>query len=103
MTPKLDIEMADEIPGVKEGKTYFITTVEQFTSQVRNYKGLRITLKDTKGNEAVEALWLRSPVGAQSKLGSFMTKLGKDTDTWINRKIKVLKWKTGDREIEVIK
>lgn len=99
--PKLDVQTTDEIPAAEEGKVYDIVSADEFSSAVRSFKGLRVTLKDLKGNEAVEALWLRSPVGPKSKLGSFVVVLGKDTKNWIGKRIRIISWKQGSRQIEL--
>ena len=98
---KLDVQTTDEIPSAEEGKTYKITGAEEFSSQVRSFKGLRVTLKDAKDNEYVEALWLRSPVGPKSKLGAFIAILGKETKNWVGKSITFISWKQGNRLIEL--
>ena len=99
--PVLDVQTTDEIPSAQEGKIYEIIEAEEFRSEVRQYKGLRITLKDQKGEQAIEALWIRTPVGPKSKLGAFITILGKDTKKWIGRRIRFISWKIGNRQIEL--
>lgn len=93
-------QLTDEIPGFEAGKTYTVASTEEFSSQVRNFAGLRVVAKDSKGNEVVEALWLRTPVGPKSKLGCFMKLLGKDPLKWVDKKIRVVKWGQGNRVIE---
>lgn len=98
---KLDVQTVEELPTPQEGRTYEITGAEEFQSQVRGYKGLRLTMKDSAGMEVVESLWLRSPVGAKSKLGSFITVLGKDTDNWKGKAITFIAWKASNRIIQL--
>ena len=98
---KLDVQTTDEIPSAEEGKTYKITDAEEFASAVRGFRGLRVTLKDSEDNEYVEALWLRSPVGPKSKLGAFISILGKETKKWIGKNITFISWKEGNRVIEL--
>lgn len=99
--PKLNVQTTDEVPSAEEGKVYEITGADEFSSAVRGFKGLRVQLKDKKGNEAVEALWLRSPVGPKSKLGAFITVLGKNTSEWIGKMVRFVTWKPGNRQIEL--
>ena len=99
--PVLNVQTTDEIPAAEEGKVYTIKTADEFSSAVRSFKGLRVSLEDTKGDIAVEALWLRSPVGIKSKLGAFIHILGKDTKNWIGKRIRFVTWKPGNRKIEL--
>lgn len=99
--PKLNVQTTDELPTPEVGKTYHIKEVEQFTSAVRGFKGLRVTMHGRDGKEYVESLWLRDVVGTRSKLGSFISVLGKDTDSWVDKSITFLSWRQGDRNIEL--
>lgn len=98
---KLDVQTVEEMPEAEEGQTYEITGSEEFVSQVRGYKGLRVSMKDKDGNEVVESLWMRSPVGSRSKLGSFITVLGKDTKLWEGKRITFIAWKASNRVIQL--
>ena len=98
---KLKTDTVDELPEAAEGQTYEITEVEEFTSQIRGYKGLRVSMKDKEGEEVVEALWLRDVAGSRSKLGSFIVVLGKDTDAWIGKSITFISWKPSNRVIQL--
>jgi len=101
--PKIDVEIAEQLPEPEEGHTYQIKETELFTSQVRGYKGLRVAMTDVyDSTEVVAALWTRDIAGEKSKLGAFIVALGSDTDTWPGKKINILRWKTGDRQIEVV-
>jgi hypothetical protein len=98
---KLDVQTTDEIPTPQQGKTYEITEVSEFKSQVRSFAGLRVAMKDSAGNEVVEAIWTRSPVGPKSKLGSFILVLGKDTAAWVGKRITFIVWATSNRVIQL--
>lgn len=100
--PKINVEIAETLPEPKEGMIYTIAEAEPFTSQVRGYKGLRVAMTGQDGSTVVAALWTRDVAGEKSKLGSFITALGNDTDTWIGKKIKFTTWRQGDRKIEVV-
>ena len=99
---KINTQLADEVPKPIEGQTYTIRKVEAVTTQVRQFAGIRVELKGRGDEEVVEVLWMREVAGANSKLGSFMTALGKDTDKWIGQKIKFVKWGERNRQIEVV-
>lgn len=100
---KIKTEIAEQLPEPVEGHIYKITETELFTSQVRSYKGLRVSMKDeADGNEVVTALWTREVAGTKSKLGSFLAALGDETDSWTGKKIRVVTWRPSDRKIEVL-
>ena len=98
---KLDVQTTDEIPEAEEGKVYEITDTEEFASQVRGFRGLRVGLLGPEGENAVESLWLRSPVGPKSKLGSFIAILGKDTKDWVGKRVRIITWKEGNRVVQL--
>jgi hypothetical protein len=100
--PKIDVEIAESLPEPLEGHTYTIGECELFTSQVRSYKGLRVDMTAEDGTKVVAALWTREIAGTKSKLGAFVAALGDDTDKWIGKKVKIVKWRSGDREIQVV-
>jgi hypothetical protein len=99
---KIGTQLAEELPKPQEGQTYTITKAEALTTQVRQFGGIRIELKARGGETLVEVLWMREVAGANSKLGSFITALGKDTDNWIGKKVKFVKWGERNRQIEVV-
>jgi len=48
-------------------------------------------------------LWLTDTASSTSKLGSFITAFDSiNTDTWLEKVIKIIKWQDKDREIEVL-
>jgi len=101
--PKINVEIAEQLPEPLEGHIYQIHDPELFTSAVRSYKGLRVPLTDqTDQMEVIAVLWTRDIAGEKSKLGAFISVLGNDTDTWNGKKIKILKWRPGERQIEVV-
>lgn len=100
--PKLDVEIAEQLPEPEEGKIYTIESAEAFTSQVRSYKGIRVSMVDENNKHFVVPIWTRDIVGSKSKLGAFITALGQDTDTWTGTKIRFAAWRQGNRKIEVV-
>jgi len=99
---KIGTQLADEVPKPQEGGTYTIKKAEALTTQVRQFGGIRVELKSKGDETVVEILWMREVAGANSKLGSFITALGKDTDNWIGKKIRFVKWGERNRQIEVV-
>lgn len=101
--PKIKTEIAESLPEPIEGHIYQIIEAELFTSQVKSYKGIRVGMKDVAdGSEVVSALWMRDIAGEKSKLGSFISTLGDNTDSWTGKKIKFVTWRPNDRKIEVL-
>ena len=101
--PKLKVEIAEAMPEPIEGHIYLMTETELFTSPVRGYKGLRVSMKDVAdGAEVVTVLWMREIAGEKSKLGSFISVLGDESDAWVGKKVKFVTWRPNDRKIEVL-
>jgi hypothetical protein len=84
------------------GQTYTIKAAEIVRTDVQGYHGVRVVLEDKKNNSHVLMLWIRQFVGEKSKLGAFQKALGNNTDNWIGKKIKIVKWIPRQREIEVL-
>ena len=101
--PKIDIQLVGEQEAPEVGTIYTITDVDEFKSAVQSFKGYRVTMKDAKGNEVVEALWKQDVAGPNSKIGAYVGLLGDNTDTWVGKKIKYTSWMKGNRNIEVVK
>ena len=101
--PEIKVEIVEQLPEPLEGHTYQIHDPEIFTSAVKGYKGLRVPMTDQADqSEVVAALWTRDIAGEKSKLGSFIVVLGTELDNWNGKKIKILKWRPGERQIEVV-
>jgi len=96
--PKLGVKLSESF-SPRLGEAYEIISVEEVTTQVRNLKGLRVTLRDSKGKENAEMLWLRDVVGRNSKLGAFIALLGDNTDRWVGKKIIFVSWMPRQREL----
>jgi hypothetical protein len=100
--PEIDVQLAEELPRFQTGQTLTIKAAEIVKTQQRGFEGVRVVAVDDAGNEYAEMLWKRSSVGASSKLGCFIAVLGKNTDNWIGKKIKIVRWVEKDREIQVV-
>jgi len=100
--PKIKVEIAEQLPEPIEGTIYTIRSADIITTQVKSYKGIRVTMTDQNNKEATTMLWLREVAGEQSKLGSFIKALGDDTDAWVSKKIRFATWRPSTRRIEVI-
>jgi len=114
--PKIGAKLP-EYSEPEEGRTYLIEKVEVVSTEVRGFKGARVTLRDIKNKDDIRVtmLWARDVAGRNSKLGAFLYAFSEffkgtdkendydDTDNWIGHQIKVIKWKERNREIVVVK
>jgi len=102
ITKETGVKIAEQLPGFEEGDVITIKEVEILTTAVQGFKGIRVSGTDAAGIEKAEMLWIRPVVGSKSKLGSFIAELGDDTDNWVGKKIKIKRWRSRWREIEVL-
>jgi len=100
--PEIDVELAEQLPRFMAGLVLTIKSAEIVKTQQRGFEGVRVTAVDDAGNEYAEMLWKRSSVGAKSKLGCFIAVLGKNTDAWIGKRIRIIRWSEKDREIQLV-
>ena len=77
-----------------------IIATEEVKTQVQGYTGIRCRVKTLEGEEYGEMLWERPEVGVKSKIGAFMSVFGTETDLWLHKWVRILKWEQKDREIE---
>lgn len=100
--PEVGTKVREGGDDVEIGKEYEITNVEDVTTEVSFYKGLRVQLLTKKAEEGSIMLWSRPITSPKSKLGAFITLLGSDTDKWLHKKIKIVDWRQGARIIELV-
>jgi hypothetical protein len=70
--------------------------------ETRFGRAVRVTVVGNDGQLYGEMLWVRDIVGETSKLGAFITALGKKPKEWIGKKIKFISWEPANRKIAVI-
>ena len=100
--PKIDTEVREGADDVELGVSYEITNVEEITTDVQQFSGIRVVMTSPEGDEATVVLWKRKVTGANSKLGVFITALGNNTDAWLHKWIVFRNWLPRDRKIEVL-
>jgi hypothetical protein len=100
---KIGVKLSSQVEGLKEGEIYTVLGAEQIRTDVQGFNGVRVTCRSADGGEVAEMLWIRPIVGERTKLGAFVKVLGPDTDGWIGKKIKVLKWERRNRQIEKVR
>lgn len=101
--PEVGTKVREGGDDVEVGTTYVITNVEDVTTEVKAYRGIRVVLEDTHKNEGTVMLWERPITSPRSKLGAFITLLGSNTDKWVAKKILFKDWREGARLIELVK
>jgi len=102
---KLDTKI---VATIQEGKEYVIESVEkvEVKSGNKTYDALEVIMNPLDKNDDKSysvTLWLTDTASSTSKLGSFISAFdSNDTDTWLAKVIKIVKWQNKDREIEVL-
>jgi len=100
--PVIDTEVREGADDVELGVSYEIKNVEQITTDVQQFKGIRVLMMSPQGDEATVVLWQRKVTGKTSKLGVFIEILGNNTDKWLGKWIVFRAWLPRQREIEVL-
>ncbi len=99
---EIKVEIAETLPEPIPKQRYTIEKAEIIQTSVRGYKGVRVTLKDEKGNHYATMLWLRDRVGTSSKLGAFITALGTKVSQWKGKQIEILEWTERRRAVKLV-
>jgi len=100
--PKIQTEFRAEKPFY-EGLVGEIKTAEVLKTAVSGYDGVRVTVEEAgTGEKYAEMLWIRGFVGLKSKLGAFISELGDNTDSWVGKTIRIVRWKEKDRQIQIV-
>ena len=98
--PELGIELREGADNVKLNVPYEITNVEDVTTDVSSYEGIRVELLTAKAEVGSLMLWKRPVTGMGSKLGVFITLLGSNTDKWLHKWVIFKGWDKGNRLVE---
>ena len=102
MSPKINTILREGADDVALNTPYEITNVEDITTEAQGYKGYRVELLSPKADIGSVMLWQRPITSPDSKLGSFITALGDNTDKWLGKWIIFKGWEIKNRTIEVI-
>jgi|GEM_PF-4321987 len=105
---KLEVELIRNLSQADEEKIFKIVNVKQFTLSQEDgteLEALEIWLKPPRR----ETLWIKNQVSENSKLGAFLSAFlkaqgeeGRHPANWIGMKVKIVKWRPGDRKVEVL-
>ena len=101
MSPEIGTEVREGADDVKLNIPYEIVNVENVTTDVAQYAGIRVEFLTAKAQTGTIMLWKRPITGTGSKLGVFITKLGSNTDKWLHKWIIFREWEAKKRLIEI--
>ena len=102
MSPEIGTEVREGADDVKLNIPYEIINVENVTTDVSQYSGIRVEMLTTKGQTGSIMLWKRPVTGTGSKLGVFIIKLGSNTDKWLHKWLIFREWEAKKRLIELV-
>lgn len=101
---KIDSEVVDDLPDIEVGKSYRVTDAEVTKTKLQGYNAVRVQCERVPDGEIhATMLWIGEIVGAHTKLGTFLTVMGNETDKWKGKVFEVVKWREKDREIKLAK
>ena len=100
--PEIGTEVREGADDVKLNIPYEIVNVEDVSTDVAQYQGIRVELLTAKAQTGTILLWKRPVTGTGSKLGVFITKLGSNTDKWLHKWLIFHEWEAKKRLIELI-
>ncbi len=100
--PKIETEVREGADDVNEGVAYEIINVEEVTTDVQSLSGIRVSLKDKKGEEGNVMLWKRKVTGTASKLGAYISSLGDNTDKWLHKWVVHEPWQLRNNILTVV-
>ena len=99
--PKINAKFVENKPFFP-GLVGEIVAAEEVKTAVSGYNGVRCRIKGDNEIEYGEMLWIRAEVGTKSKLGAFMSVFGSDTDLWLKKRVRILRWADKDRDVEEV-
>jgi len=102
MSPEIGTEIREGADNVELNVPYEIVNVEDVTTDVAQYSGVRVELLSAKARDGTVMLWKRPVTGKGSKLGVFITLLGSNTDRWLHKWLIFRAWSQGARIVELI-
>jgi len=101
MSPELGIEVT-EGDNAQLNVPYEIVDVDSdVNTEVRSLSGIRVQFLSADAEEATVMLWKRQVTGQASKLGSFISLLGSNTDHWLHKWVIFRSWVQGGRKVEL--
>jgi len=101
--PETGVKLQEGADDIALNVAYEINNVEDIKTEVGAYSGFRVGLLSMKGDEGSVMLWKRPITSPRSKLGSFVSLLGSNTDKWLKEWIIFRSWQQNGRVIELTK
>jgi len=102
MSPEIGTEVREGADDVALNTPYEIINVENVTTDVSQFSGIRVEMLTTRGKTGSIMLWKRPVTGKGSKLGVFITQLGSNTDKWLHKWLIFKSWEQKARVIELV-
>lgn len=99
--PELGTEVVEGGDDVELNVPYEIVNVEDVTTEVSFYKGVRVEMVSAKAEMGTVMLWKRGKVSSDSKLGAFIVLLGSNTDNWLHKWVNFRSWEKNQRHVEL--
>jgi len=99
--PKIGTEVREGADDVDLNVAYEIVNVEEITTDVSQYAGIRVEFLSKAAKTGTVMLWKRPVTGTASKLGVFIIALTDNTDKWLHKWVIFRGWDKGNRNIEV--
>ena len=99
--PEIGTQVREGADDVKLNIPYEIVNVEDVSTDVAQYQGIRVELLTAKAMTGTVMLWKRPVTGTGSKLGVFIVKLGSNTDRWLHKWVIFYEWEAKKRLIEI--
>jgi len=99
MSPELGVDVVEGGDDIELKTPYEIVNVEDVTTEVSFYKGVRVEMLSAKDEMGSVMLWKRGKVGVNSKLGVFISLFGSNTDKWLHKWVLFEKWEKNQRNV----
>jgi len=99
--PEIGTEVREGADDVELNIPYEIVNIEEVTTDVAMYQGVRVEMLTQKAKTGTIMLWKRPVTGKGSKLGVFIDKLGSNTDKWLHKWVIFREWEAKKRLIEI--
>ena len=105
------LKVGEQLPQPPLNTPLQLVKAEQTKTQQRGYDAIRTEFRDQQNKIYALMLWLQDELSINTKLGCFCYAFhGKafietgeyDTDEWLGKWCKILKWAYGDNLVEVI-
>lgn len=99
--PRIGTKVQESGDSVEEGVEYTISRVNWLPKSSAGFDNYRVMcVPDDSDEEHMINLWDREVATPRSKLGSFLITFGNNTDDWVGRRFRLIRWRDRERVIE---